>query len=518
MTMPTDGIKISQLSSISTSKPADVYPMVQDGVTQKANPALLSTDYKSLAVLPSSIVYNGQRSYDITFTSVNYGGILSPGMRLATQRTVAAPTNSTSLNGTNQYWRNTSPNKMAWTDDFAAGVWIKPTAYQANSFIMSRFNGTSGWEIHLGALGTVDGRVQVTGYNAGGGNYSAVISYQSVQLNRWTHISGQLDMSAFTATATTSYIMIDGIDVPAFVTRGGSNPTSLIQAGDLVIGAGSTGPVNFFPGKIAQAAVFNSKVTQATMRGYMSQGYTGTEANLASAYSFDNNANDLNTTTPNNLTAANAAGYIAESPFGTQASGSISSTLDYGIIMSVSGGTNTTITVQVPEGCTIPTSGGVSGVSYSGIKSPYGFPSETERWAVTSLYLFDSGTSGAEGTVVWLRAALGLPVGAWDISTRGAIFVTSAGNALNVSIDLNTSPSSSPTIGAYSLFREAIYDVATGASNRETMSLQRAQASVKLSAFTTYNMFARSNGVTASSLSIRGDFTPFNITARNAYL
>jgi LysM repeat protein len=37
-----------------------------------------------------------------------------------------------------------------------------------------------------------------------------------------------------------------------------------------------------------------------------------------------------------------------------------STTLDYGIIMKASFSTNTTLTIQVPEGCTIPTSGGVN--------------------------------------------------------------------------------------------------------------------------------------------------------------
>jgi hypothetical protein len=68
-------------------------------------------------------------------------------------------------------------------------------------------------------------------------------------------------MSAFTATTLTSYTMLDGLDVPATVSRAGTNPTALIQAGNLQIGAANT--LNFFPGKIAQVAIYNAKVTQA---------------------------------------------------------------------------------------------------------------------------------------------------------------------------------------------------------------------------------------------------------------
>ena len=96
------------------------------------------------------------------------------------------------------------------------------------------------------------------GFNASASNYSYVRSYQSIPLNKWVHISAQLDMSSFTATTTTSYTMIDGVDVPATVARAGTNPTSLIQAGNLNIGA--INAAAFFPGKIAQVAVYNAKL------------------------------------------------------------------------------------------------------------------------------------------------------------------------------------------------------------------------------------------------------------------
>jgi hypothetical protein len=39
--------------------------------------------------------------------------------------------------------------------------------------------------------------------------------------------------------------MIDGVNVPASVTRGGTNPTSLIQAGNLEIGSINGGTATF---------------------------------------------------------------------------------------------------------------------------------------------------------------------------------------------------------------------------------------------------------------------------------
>ena len=79
-------------------------------------------------------------------------------------------------------------------------------------------------------------------------------------------------MSAFTNTPTTGYIMIDGVDVPATYTRGGTNPTALVQAGNIEVGA-YNGGTNPFPGKIAQAFVSSAKITQANVRTLIRRSY-----------------------------------------------------------------------------------------------------------------------------------------------------------------------------------------------------------------------------------------------------
>lgn len=324
---------------------------------------------------PSTVTYNGNRSYDLVFNSVDLTGAVSSGMRLRTTRSVVAPTRCTSLNGTTQSFFKTSPAGSTFTDDFAAGAWVKLSSYPSSTApIINRYNSIagSGWQLLIASTG----QVQLIGRNASASNFSSVLSTQSVPLNKWVHVAAQLDMSAFTATPTTSYTMIEGIDVPATVARGGTNPTALVQSGDLLIG--SSQPGDFFPGKIAQVWFAPAKVTQANALTIYAQGITAaqiTSLGLGSVYSFDNSINDLNTTNANNLTASGSAvATNADSPFGTQADGTISSTLDYGITSKTAFSTNTTLTVQVPEGCTIPTSGGVSAVSYSSNKVPYGFP------------------------------------------------------------------------------------------------------------------------------------------------
>jgi len=392
--------------------------------------------WSPLGATPDTITANGNKSYDLVFNGTDLTDTITEGMRVRTARTVAAPVQCTSLNGTTQYYSKTSPNKMTFTDDFVVSAWVKLSSYAAGA-IVGRYNGTSGW--YLTVLAT--GQVQLVGFNAGAGNNSYILSYQSVPLNKWVHISAQLDMSTFTATTTTSYVMIDGVDVPSAVARFGTNPTTLVQAGNLEVG--SANAASFFPGKIAQVAIYSAKVTQATIKASMNQGLTGSETSLISAYSFSNSITDLNTTTPNDLTAnGSAVATNADSPFGNSG---VSTTLDYGIVMKASFSTNTTLTVQVPEGCTIPTSGGISSVDYSSASVPFGFPRDKGRWYIVCLNkTFNQQASPVVDT--WYNTGgliLHLPAGNWSTSYTAQMYVDrAAGGHVSIASTLSTSASS----------------------------------------------------------------------------
>jgi hypothetical protein len=364
---------------------------------------------------PNTVTYNGNRSYSMVFNASDQTGTLSPGMRLRTTRTVAAPTQCTSLNGTTQYYSKTSPAGMTFPNNWVVSAWIKLSSYPTSGgVIASRYNGTSGWLLYINPSGQVISH----GNNSGSGNYKELSSYQSVPLNKWVHIATKQDMTSSTTTGgTNNYIMIDGFEVPAQANGFGTNPTSLIQAGNLEIGSTNSGTLPF-PGKIAQVAIFSAHVTEATMQGYYSQGLAGTETSLISAYSFNNTINDLNTTNANNLTAnGSAVATNADSPFSQQAGGVPNGTLDYGIIQSVSFSTNTTVVVQVPEGCTIPTSGGVSAVVYSSNKAPYGMPVQRGKWRITTPNKTNNNTTSNATYGAFLSGGhkLSVPVGEWRV-------------------------------------------------------------------------------------------------------
>lgn len=440
---------IKQLSTEHTTALADDWLVVQKDATSVTGKMRMSNvfdgGWKPLSVAPTTITALGNNSYTMLFPSVDYTGIISNGMRLRATRTVAAPNTAFSLDGSNDYYVKTSPNKLTFTDDFVCSAWVYLTSYAATDMsIVSRWNGTSGFRFSVDAS---TGTITLWGYNGGSSNYSIVRSYQSIPLNRWVHVSAQLDMSAFTATTTTSYIMMDGVDVPASVIRAGTNPTALIQAGNLEIG-GDNGGTRPFPGYLDQVAVYSAKVTQATILASINRALTGSETSLASAYS-NGSVNDLNSTTPNNLTATNGATTVASSPFGNRG---VSTTLEYGVVMANTFSTNTTVTVQVPEGCQLPTTGGISSVDYSTQNVPYGFVRNRDRWSILMLVLATQATSGTTVSTYYNPKGLKItaPIGVWRLDANGAVSVTPSANYPNGYISVSTSSSTTtiPEMGA----------------------------------------------------------------------
>lgn len=376
--------------------------------------------WATLSATPDTITDLGNGSQQLVFNNVDYTSILSAGMKLRGERSVTAPTACFSLDGSNDYFNDTTVSGMSFTDDFCVGAWIKLSAYPASNFdIVSRMNGTSGWRFYI----TSNGTISLIGYNASAANYSQVTSYRSIPLNRWVFVAAQLDMSSFTTTSTTSYIMIDRKDVPCAVSRGGTNPTALVQAGDLNIGSYNSG-TGAYSGKVDQVAIYSAKVTQAVIASSATRPLTGSETSLVSAYG-NGSVTDLNTTNANNLTAQNGATAGAtDAPFSNGSGG----TYDYGILQTASYSTNTTVVVQMAEGNSMPTSGGLATIAYSTQEAPYGFPTEEEKFLLQTIFFSTivqaAVTSGTFYNPTGLNTKL--PIGKWNVG--GTIMLTMTGS------------------------------------------------------------------------------------------
>jgi hypothetical protein len=355
-------------------------------------------------VLPSvsSVTANGNRSYDITFAST-VASTLSSGMRLRTTRTVAAPTYMGGLmNGSSHYFTKTTPTSTlsTVTNNFTLHATIQPTSYVAGSICGRGDAGaTNGFFIDL----TASGQARIVAYNAGGANYRAVTTYQSVSLNKKTTITA-------TWQGGTAYkIYFDGVEVPSAVTTSGTAPTTSGTGGDFSIGRWGAYAGAYFTGYISGVGVFDAVLSASTIKAMQGQALTGSETNCIGAWSLNNTAVNQQAPGTNDLTATGGVGYSNKSPYGNDG---VSSTLDYALVMSVSG---STVTCQTAEGCTIPTSGGVTSVAYSVQGNPYGWVSDKGRWSLQAV----SRTSQSTGTPAATTAynaqgfTLSYPVGSW---------------------------------------------------------------------------------------------------------
>jgi hypothetical protein len=287
---------------------------------------------------------------------------------------------------------------------------------------------------------------------------------------------------------------------------GGTNPTALVQAGNLEIGS-SNGGTNPFPGYIKDVAIYNSKITQATISASRNQPLTGSEASLISAYS-GANTTDLNTTNANNLTAQNGAvtGF-ASAPWGNRG---LSTTLDYGLVMAIP--SSTSAVIQVPEGCTIPTTGGVSAVAYSVMASPFGFVSDKGRWIVGTYAKADTFQGSAvSGTWYSLNLTMSIPTGNWLTKWQGVMYASNSVVGPVVFITLSTADNSETDSRFTGRSSHA-------AANNSIMTTGTKEANISLSTATTYYINTKTDTANTPTIGLYNSLGMFLLTALPAGL
>lgn len=404
--------------------------------------------------IPNTITNNGSRSYDLVFNSVDLTTYISNGMRLRLISSVAANTKMAGpFNGSSHYFTKTSPTGAlsTVTNNFTLRGYHQPTAYGVQYTIAARADSTPNNGIFL-QMGS-DGRVTFGVRNGGTANTRAVTTYQSLPLNEKT------DITASWASGTV-VIYFNGISVPvAAAVTGGTAPTTAGTGGDWSIGRHGAFNGEYSTGYTSNFAVFDAVLSAATVNQLATYKLIGNETNCIGSWSLDNTG--VNQTVPgtNDLTATGGVGYAAISPFGTQADGTSLGTTNYVVVMRTAFSTNTTLTVQVPEGNTIPTSGGISAVSYSSVKAPYGFPLWEKRWLIQ--YINNLQASHTTPTTnVWYSLTapavqgstfLTIPIGQWKYGYDLTAQFNGAASNVNVSATLSTANNtqSDPTMTSY---------------------------------------------------------------------
>jgi len=447
---------------------------------------------------PSTITALGNRSYTVLIPSADTTSATSVGMRLKLPRTVTAPTQCTDLeSGSSQYYSKSSPAGLSFTTTFTMSAWIKLESYGAGMGIINRRNAnTEGFSMNL----TSDGRLVGIGLRTAV-NYKEVSSYQSVPLNKWTHVAISIDMTVAAATCAVMYI--DGVSVPYVGVLVGT-ATALTQGTTaLVVGATNSTGGEPFDGKIAQAAVYSAVLSAATIRASANQTLTGSEASLVSAYTFNgaSGINDLNTTNANNLTAqGGAVATNADTPFTNPVTGTsvTAGTTNYGIITAQTFSTNTTYTVQIPEGETLPSTGGIGTISYSTQKTPYGFPSEKNKWILrTFLGQFTAVGIGATGTWYISNFNINVPIGKWLLGIQANAAATSTVSGVREGNWILSSAAELPSLSS-STYGDALICHFYMPSSNYAMVKYVGYKDIDVTAATTYSLYGSIQSSTGS--------------------
>jgi hypothetical protein len=385
----------------------------------------LSTGWFNLGDVPDTVTNNGNRSYDLVFNSNDLTDTVSEGQRLRLTRTVSAPTQCADLeSGSSQAFTVTNATGLATGTTWTWKAKIKLESYVA-CIIGAIDDGTNVMQMSLNS----SGQLFILG-----GTFAAndsVNSYQSVPLGRWVDVTASI-----TIGTPTGEIRFDDVVVPSVVTASAATTMTISGDEEIYIGRNSAG--GYFDGKICQVALFNSIVSDATLKTYSGQTMTGSESGCEGFWSLNGVLTDSSANANTLVAGGGALATSVDSPFGSYLGG----TLEYGIITKTAFSTNTTLTVQVPEGCAIPTSGGVSAVSYSTQSVPYKFPRDKGRWRVSSEYRADlAQASPVSGTYYDIGARLTFPLGAWVEGYEGTAIVLNGTNSPNVTVSLSTSAS-----------------------------------------------------------------------------
>ena len=378
LTLPSDGqtIDASDVNNPFNTIAAEVNGNL-DNSNIKAGAAIerskiagFTDGWESLGYAPTTITALGNRSYTVLVPSVDTTSATSVGQRLKLPRTVQAPTYmGGAFNGTSHYFTKVTPTGTlsTVTNNFTIMTHVELTAYGSVQTVCGRADSTPNNGIQMRIETT--GQIGLLIWNAGTANYRIVSTYQSLPINKKVHVAASW-------TSGTVVIYFDGVSVPVSgAGTGGTAPTVAGTGGDFSIGRAGAYNAQYFTGYISSVGFFDAVLTQATVRLHMNQALTGGETNCIGAWNLNNAATDASVAA-NNLTATGGVGYTLRSPYTNSVTGTsvTAGTTNYGIITAQTFSTNTTYTVQIPEGETLPTPGGIGTISYSTQARPYGFP------------------------------------------------------------------------------------------------------------------------------------------------
>jgi len=190
--------------------------------------------------------------------------------------------NAITTNGSTSYAVVPNSTTLNSTNALSIEAWVKPTVFANNlweNVIVSKddwSSGSNGYALRCGDNG-------ILSFNIGtsSGWFEAVSPQGAMVLNQWQHVAGTFD-----GTVIKAYV--NGIEVGTANFSGSIVPSTF----DMTIGRNSyfAGGGRFFNGDVDEVRLWNTGLSQATIRDYMCQSLNAAHpnnANLMAHYTFD---------------------------------------------------------------------------------------------------------------------------------------------------------------------------------------------------------------------------------------
>lgn len=152
---------------------------------------------------------------------------------------------------------------------------------------------------------------------------------------------------------------------------------------------------------------------------------------------------------------------------------------------------------------------------YSGLKAPFDFPLESEKWTVfATMSSNNAQNSPTQNTWYNLGGSLSLPIGSWELLYQSLIYGYKA-SATNVSILATLSTANNSESDS----RYTVRGFTNGASGTiEYLYPAFRQNPVSVTSKTTYYLNVKTDTASANQISVRGDVSPSRVSAVCVYL
>lgn len=409
------------LTSPTVSGGLTVDNITMSGAINGFNP---STGWSSLANTYTYGANNGNKEFTAT-VPVDLRTIITPGMRFQATRGTAPPTQCMAFaSASNQSAANSNPSGLSFTGNFTIEAWVYPLSYGLGAIISHDSAGgtLSGWELAFEATG----QPSLFWRNASG--VSQFTAYQSLPLNRWTHV-------AVVATVATpiAQFYLNGVAVPTQTVA--TAATSVVQPTSTAVTLGKeNSAANYFNGYLSEVRVWNAAISLANIQARMATNCAGNETNLVACYKGNGAWTDA-TSNANTLTPAGGASDTqANNPFNS---------VEYFIITKISySAPNTTLTLFGGTDYTLPNMT-LTSPMFSREKNPFGFPSSRFKWLVDFILKAQYSTAGTSGVWANVGNQISLPTGDWDVRYSYFGLITHSGATfLNAVYTLSTANNS----------------------------------------------------------------------------